>query len=413
MPRTPGFRARRSRLLFIVGMALLCIPSLAGANPYNIAGYIAPVQLATFGFPAGVDTYDWNNLRPLNRYQMVRPMHYLYRYFVPGGNYVADWAVHDASAQPKEWFTQESYATSTPWNVRRGMYAILNNYWNYYLDRSGGNASGQIGMPPALLPQWYVDDHGTHQQQFANWLNANPGKIWLLGNEPGVPETVAGLQGQDALTAREYVAFYHAYHSTIAALDPTATFANAALAMTTSPSWCPGCEVGSILADWERVLGLYFDEYGIEMPIDIWNMHLYAGDGCQDEAAHRHKFVIAIETFKSFVSTTRGGHYAGRPLILTEFNGSYDVVFGQFTMANTVPFIEDFDADLRSLWLRRVLSEWFWFVSSGGGTWDYASILANSTTLTDVGVAYRDAAVEFESNPPVDDSSVPGYWRLR
>jgi len=406
-----GIAPDRGRISLAFVLLGLCVSAFAGSapgNPYNIAGYISPAQLESFGFPPGSECYDWNNLRIDEPYQMVRPIHYLYRYIVPGGDYVTDWETYNATNQPVEWFTQETYPTSVPWNIRRGLNYTRVRYWSYHLDRTGGNTVGQQGLPPEMLPQWHKDSYGTHQEQFAAWVTSHPGMVWIMGNEPGCEHTVAELGGQDALTDVEYVHFYHAYHALIASLDPTAKFANGALAMTTTPTWNENFTVENITADWERVLLAYRNLYGTEMPIDIWNMHLYAGDACQEEAAHRAKFVTAIEAFREFTTTTRGGYYWDRHLILTEFNGTYDTTFGAFTMANTVRFIQDFKTDLSALWLRGILSEWFWFVSRDSAGWFYCSILADSTTLSDTGVAYRDAAVEWQAEAPtaVDEWSM-------
>lgn len=396
-----AMRIRACLCCFVLGLFVVGLPTNAAGNPYNIAGYISPSKLAGFGFPPGSECYDWNNLQTAYIYQMVRPMHYLYRYLVPGGNYVADWEIHGASSQPVEWFTQETYPTSVPWNVRRGLNYTRLRYWSYHLDRSGGNTVGQQGLPPEMLPQWHLDANGTHQEQFATWVTGHPGMIWLLGNEPDCAETVGELGGQDRLTDVEYVRFHHAYYTLISSLDPSAKFANAALAMTTTPTWNQNFTVENIIADWERVLGIYSSEYGTEMPIDIWNMHLYAGDACQNEAAHRAKFVTAIEAFREFTITTRGGYYADRPMILTEFNGTYDPPSSGFTMENTVRFIQDFNNDLSALWVRGILSEWFWFVSHDSGGWSYCSITTpDSTALSDTGEAYKQAALDWESQVP-------------
>jgi hypothetical protein len=374
-------------------------------NPYGIAGYISSTNLQNFGFPAGTHTYDWNNLREDLIYEMVRPFHYWYRYFVPGGDYVQDWVTYDAQNQPEEWFTQESYPTSTPWNVRRGCNMILRRYWGYYLDRTGGNYVGQIGLPAGILPQWYIDQGGNHQQRFDAWVTANPDKIWLMGNEPGGPETVAELKGQDALTDREYAVFYHTYTSHIALLDSQALFANAAMAMTTTPTWDPVLPVESVITTWERILGIYAVEYGQEMPVDVWNIHIYAGHGCTDPATHRAEFVSVIETFRDFVDTTRGAIYQDTPLILTEFNGTYDA--SGFTQENVVNFLHDFRDDLNDLWDRGLLDHWFWFVSNGGTGWPAVSILEGGN-LSIVGEEYKDAAWYWEDlRPPRPD---PVTW---
>lgn len=376
------------------------LPANAWENPYGVAGYISSTNLANHGFPPGMDTYDWNNLRTDLAYQMVRPFHYWYRYMVPGGNYVVDWMEHDAPNQPQAWFTQESYETDTPWNVRRGFNMMLQRPWGYFLDRTGGNTTGQIGLPPSWLPQWYVDQGGNHQQRFDAWITANPGRIWLIGNEPGCFEYVWQLKGQDALTDREYAEFYHIYRSHIVALDPGAKFANGAQAMTTSPTWSPELTVESVIAIWERVLDHYLALYGQEMPVDIWNIHLYAGHGCTNMETHRAEFVLTIETFRNYVDTARGGIYQGAPMILTEFNGQCPA---GFTRENAVNFLNAFREDLHSMWVRGVLDQWFWFVSNGGTIWPDVSILEGGS-LTIVGEAYRDAAWSWEElKPPLHE----------
>lgn len=271
---------------------------------------------------------------------------------------------------------------------------VLQRYWGYYLDRTGGNPIGEIGLPADMLPQWYRDQGGNHQTRFDSWVTANPGRIWLMGNEPEGFEDVADLGGQDALTDVEYAVFYRTYTSYIATRDADALFANAAMPMTTSPTWAPHLPVESVIATWERILGIYENLYGEEMPVDVWNMHLYAGHGCTDPATHRAEFVSVIESFRSFVDSTRGRIYRGLPLILTEFNGTYDS--SGFTRENVVAFLHDFREELNRLWIHGVLSKWFWFVSNGGTSWPAVGIL-ESGDLTLVGEEYLAAAWHWEN----------------
>ena len=199
------------------------------------------------GFSSRGRDLSWNCLTGYSRYEMVRPLHTWYRWFNPRADYVIDWASWEAPLQPREWFTQENYPTPAPWNTRRAMHTLLNCFWAYHVDHQSNPAVLQIGLPPAMQPQWYVDDGGTQQQRFAAWISDHTGTIWLLGNEPGAVPDLAG-HGQDALTDREYVAFFHDYHQFISSLDPTAQFANAGLAMTTTPTWRADLTVESVAA---------------------------------------------------------------------------------------------------------------------------------------------------------------------
>ena len=218
-----------------------------------------------------------------------------------------------------------------------------------------------------MLPQWYLDEGGNHQQRFAAWI-ANTGKIWLLGNEPGAVPDLAG-HGQDALYDHEYVAFFHDYHQFISSRDPTALFATAGLAMTTTPTWREDLTVEAVAAIWGNVLTLYHTTYGIEMPVDIWNMHLYAGDGCQQEDLHRQKFMTAIMAFRDFVDTTRSWSLPGLPTDPDRVQWFLRTHLSAIQPGELLSVPADFVPYLESLGACGVLDKWFWFVSSGGTQW--------------------------------------------
>ena len=86
----------------------------------------------------------------------------------------------------------------------------------------------------------------------------NRGLVWLIGNEPDV-------KWQDNATPEEYVvAYYDAYHA-INRGDPSAQVAIAGLSQITPLR----------LRYLDQIWALYGERYGVEMPVDVWNMHAF------------------------------------------------------------------------------------------------------------------------------------------
>jgi hypothetical protein len=86
----------------------------------------------------------------------------------------------------------------------------------------------------------------------------NPGGIWIIGNE-------ADVVWQDNATPDAYAqAFYSAY-TAIKAGDPTARFVMNGVA-----------QVSPLRLAWlDQVWDSYYANYGVEIPVDIWNIHTY------------------------------------------------------------------------------------------------------------------------------------------
>jgi hypothetical protein len=89
---------------------------------------------------------------------------------------------------------------------------------------------------------------------------ANPGRLWMVGNEPDVANV-----SQDNVLPTTYAWAYHEVYHFIKELDPTAHIANGGLSMMT-----PGRRQYLNI-----VWNTYLDAFGEEMPVDVWNMHLY------------------------------------------------------------------------------------------------------------------------------------------
>ncbi len=88
---------------------------------------------------------------------------------------------------------------------------------------------------------------------------ANPGTLWMIGNE------VDRVYWQDDLEPALYAEAYHEVYHFIKARDPSARIAISGLVQVT-----PGR-----LQYLDIVWQAYLDKYGVPMPVDVWNMHLY------------------------------------------------------------------------------------------------------------------------------------------
>lgn len=106
----------------------------------------------------------------------------------------------------------------------------------------------------------FRNEQGGVQAGLGRLVSSNPGHYWLIGNEVDVNNYV-----QDNTMPQVYARAYHDIYTYIKKVDPTAKVAIAGLSMMT-----PGrLQYLSIVWDTYRSL------YGGNMPVDIWNMHLY------------------------------------------------------------------------------------------------------------------------------------------
>lgn len=85
---------------------------------------------------------------------------------------------------------------------------------------------------------------------------ANPGSLWLVGNEPD-------CIWQDNVTPERYAEQYHAVYTALRAADPTCRVAIGGVVQATP-----------LRLEWlDRVWSHYQQTYGVEMPVDVWNVH--------------------------------------------------------------------------------------------------------------------------------------------
>lgn len=87
-------------------------------------------------------------------------------------------------------------------------------------------------------------------------VDANPGALWILGNEPD-------RDGQDGLTAAQYAVFYHTVYTFLKARDPSSRIAIGGVVQPTPLR----------LRYLDLVLSEYQQRYGVPMPVEIWDIH--------------------------------------------------------------------------------------------------------------------------------------------
>lgn len=91
-----------------------------------------------------------------------------------------------------------------------------------------------------------------------NAAKANPGSLWLIGNEPDV-------KWQDNQEPAAYARLYHEAYTTVKNADPTAQIA---IGGVTQPTPLRMRYLDAVLASYKA-------QFGSDMPIDVWNVHAF------------------------------------------------------------------------------------------------------------------------------------------
>ncbi len=128
-------------------------------------------------------------------------------------------------------------------------------------------------------------------------VTANPGRLWMVGNE------VDRVFWQDDMMPDIYAIAYHDIYHFIKDRDPSALVAISGLVQVT-----PGR-----LQYLDIVWNSYWEKYGVPMPVDVWNFHVYIlpeknADGTGASAA------IALGTDPALAILSSGNNKALCPL---------------------------------------------------------------------------------------------------
>jgi hypothetical protein len=149
--------------------------------------------------------------------------------------------------------------------------------WYLNFGPSTASASNSAEYVPVISVRQNKDANGNYLPTYSisppltnnglgNLIDDNPNTLWLVGNEvdrgPNPGETTGG---QGDTFPDIYARAYHEVYHFIKQRDPSAQVANSALVEVT-----PGR-----LQYLDKVWQAYKTRYGREMPVDVWNMHLY------------------------------------------------------------------------------------------------------------------------------------------
>jgi len=93
-------------------------------------------------------------------------------------------------------------------------------------------------------------------EEISQIAQSNPGSLWLIGNEPDV-------KWQDNVSPALYAKLYHQAYKAIKSADPTAKVAIGGVSQPTPLR----------LKYLELILQAYREQFGEELPVDVWNIH--------------------------------------------------------------------------------------------------------------------------------------------
>ncbi len=217
-----------------------------------------------------------------------------------------------------------------------------------------------------------LDENGirrTTWEQIAEAIAANPGAVWLVGNEQDVI-------WQDNVTPQQYAVHYHDVYTFIKERDPSAQVAIGGVSQPTK-----------LRRDYlDIVLDTYETTYGEPLPLDIWNVHAFTlreeadswgvgippgmegAEGTLYEIEDHTDLDIIRQNLIDFRAWMSARGYDDYPLIITEygilmpadFGYSPEIVaefmFDTFELFENLRGENGYSADDNHL-----VQAWFWF----------------------------------------------------
>ncbi len=160
-------------------------------------------------------------------------------------------------------------------------------------------------------------------------VQANRGNLWLVGNE------IDRVNIQDEILPDLYAQVYHDVYGFIKSIDPTAKIAIGSIVQPTPIR----------LQYLDMILQAYRAKFGVNMPVDVWNIHIYIlreeknswggeippGVDVSTGMLYTVRDHVDLNVFESLVIAMRtwmkSRGYQDRPLIITEFGALFPIWF--------------------------------------------------------------------------------------
>jgi len=277
---------------------------------------------------------------------------------------------------------------------------------------------------------WVSNGRGPSLADVGPKVDANPGCLWMIGNEPEGPYPPGGGNN----TPEQYADVYHELHTFIKGRDPTAQIAIGGVVQPTP-----------LRLEWlDQVLTYYQATYGETMPVDVWNIHNMIlqekrGDwGCGiptgltqttgrlydiDDNDNITYFIQHIVDFRTWM---RDRGQRDRALIITEYGVLMPPVYG-FTPDRVNAYMDaTFDYLLTACDSElgypadenRLVQRWLWcslndqpynFVTGrgfNGALFDYR-YPTYPGVITEIGINYRQYTDALALTPSVTPTSTP------
>jgi hypothetical protein len=154
-------------------------------------------------------------------------------------------------------------------NVGAGVYYRFNSPYYKRVPANDAERLLMIRVKQRKDSGVYLPDYWTEvplDQELADFIRDNPGYLWMLGNEiERGPDPDRNGTSQGDIFPDMYARAYHDIYHFIKGIDPTARIAIAGLIQATP----------SRLQYLDNLWTAYQEIYGVEMPVDVWNIHLY------------------------------------------------------------------------------------------------------------------------------------------
>lgn len=274
---------------------------------------------------------------------------------------------------------------------------------------------------PYVTPFTYTLTSPQTRGEIVAIAEANPGALWLIGNEmdrydwggvnPYNPDMVAPSGGQDEMLPELYAQAYHEIYASIKGADPTAQVAIGGVIQAT-PS-----RLNYLTKIWDT----YYNLYGSNMPVDVWNVHNFIfKERCDDYGAdvppgytggcygtiypdEKHNDMeIFDQQIRAFRQWMKDRDQQNKPLIVSEYGivyyhaGMEDLnLVRSFMLATFDYFMNTKDCSLGYPGDEcRLVQRWAWYSLDDDSINKYAYLLNPDTgKLTALGETFADYAV--------------------